>query len=790
MRRSWDLLNAQPNKYEFEVLHCYQSWVEYVRGETFVPPDQLRHLQELVEMALQSLLIEESFEDAAEFFIDTLTSYETFLGKNYLDALSDLLLSAWGNGHILKFQVDSADEDSLLFGQLALAFGQAVSETLVKNLNRSKQIMDLMHCLTRAQNYDTIDQNMSNAVVEFWDTFNSAALDRDSPTFEFCKQHWFEAIEALCIATRMPLHNGEFKNLNADHPFAEFRNGVVNVVHMTYGIYNVAILDTLISSALIAHSNFLETAISHTDSANLALVQGWPKLEAVFNCLRGLSDIMQYDNADKGTEDENLKRLFGSSMYSHLTSFDNPVPKKLRREALDLIGEHDGFFGRHPQYLLSTLDLLFRCLEHTSLLVESACAIYKLCSPNRKILFPKLEQFLDVTEKFFSSSTTRETALSNLTGAAASIIQALPSEDQKIQPLNRLLGIIEQDFHSQTTTRVIPGEPVGEEAALATLELLNSVGSAFQSPHDAPIDLEEEISFPLFWTRGPGSATQARIIQLLQIVVTPNRESGGVIRAACEVVRAGYREFSPGPFVFEPKITVDLVTSVPIHHTGLLHALSTAGAYVLSRSTQAAGGEEAVHSLLTFICQVIHDLHHPRNDPDVAHACLIFINRLLSKFPTHLLTLPLDPMSMIFSFSICCLDGADPMPKKAAAGMWTTLMAITHLVSDAQAHLDQLCQSIGPLLAPSVINQIGGNAARSELDFLAEPLMKMIFREPMAKKWIEAALFSVAFPSSRASETDKRKFLAQLSSLRGGKQTKVVVKEFWLLCRGTPMGYG
>jgi len=67
---------------------------------------------------------------------------------------------------------------------------------------------------------------------------------------------------------------------------------------------------------------------------------------------------MQYDTADKGTEDENFKRLFSSSMYSHLTSFDNPVPKKLRREALDLIGEHDGFFGRHPQYLLSTLDLL------------------------------------------------------------------------------------------------------------------------------------------------------------------------------------------------------------------------------------------------------------------------------------------------------------------------------------------------------------------------------------------------------------------------------------------------
>lgn len=465
-----------------------------------------------------------------------------------------------------------------------------------------------------------------------------------------------------------------------------------------------------------------------------------------------------------------------------------PVPKKIRREGLDFIGEHDGFFGRHPQYLLSTLDLLFTCLEHTSLLVESACAIFQLCASNRKVLSSNLDHILDVTEKFFSSSTVLEIASDKLTGAAASIIQALPSEDQKVKPLNRLLDMVEKDFHSQKTSRAVKG--VGEAAALATLELLNSIGKAFQSPKDAPIDLEEEINAPLFWTRGPGSATQARIIQLLQIIVIPHREDGGVIRAACDVVKSGYGELFPGPFVFEPKITVDLITCVPFDNTALVHALSTAGSYVVSRSSQIAGGEGAVEALLTFIHQVVHNLDRPQNDPDVGHVCLSFINRLISKSPTTLLTLPSDTLSIIFYFSLRCLDGADLLPKKAAAVMWASLIAITHLASDAQAYLDQLCQGIGPLLAASLINQIGGNASRSELDFLAEPLMKMIFREPMAKKWIETAIFSPTFPSGRANEADKRKFISQLLSLRGAKQTKAVVKEFWLVCRGTPMGYG
>jgi hypothetical protein len=64
-----------------------------------------------------------------------------------------------------------------------------------------------------------------------------------------------------------------------------------------------------------------------------------------------------------------------------------------------------------------------------------------------------------------------------------------------------------------------------------------------------------------------------------------------------------------------------------------------------------------------------------------------------------------------------------------------------------QAAIDNVLQHLGPMLAEALIYNIGGQAARSELDKLSDPLKKLVTRQVRSKSWLEAALSGNSFPS-------------------------------------------
>lgn len=76
--------------------------------------------------------------------------------------------------------------------------------------------------------------------------------------------------------------------------------------------------------------------------------------------------------------------------------------------------------------------------------------------------------------------------------------------------------------------------------------------------------------------------------------------------------------------------------------------------------------------------------------------------------------------------------------------------------------VDGVMMEYGPLLSQALMRNIGGEAARSELDVIAEPLKKMIFKHPNAKAWLNEALFSDAFPSQSVGPEEKRIWLQKV----------------------------
>lgn len=79
-----------------------------------------------------------------------------------------------------------------------------------------------------------------------------------------------------------------------------------------------------------------------------------------------------------------------------------------------------------------------------------------------------------------------------------------------------------------------------------------------------------------------------------------------------------------------------------------------------------------------------------------------------------------------------------------------------------QAGFANVIEHLGPLLARSLVRNIGGNASRSELDKLSEPLKKLVIAHPQAKQWLEAGLVDPSFSSEHVTEADKSTFLKKI----------------------------
>lgn len=70
--------------------------------------------------------------------------------------------------------------------------------------------------------------------------------------------------------------------------------------------------------------------------------------------------------------------------------------------------------------------------------------------------------------------------------------------------------------------------------------------------------------------------------------------------------------------------------------------------------------------------------------------------------------------------------------------------------------VNSIMEEYGGQLSYILMINLGGGAARSDLDILAELLKKLVHFQPKSKDWLSDALSSKDFPSQRIGSAEKR----------------------------------
>ncbi|PNH42874.1 hypothetical protein VD0004_g4494 [Verticillium dahliae] len=464
------------------------------------------------------------------------------------------------------------------------------------------------------------------------------------------------------------------------------------------------------------------------------------------------------------------------------------------------------FFERETASLPAALTLLFSVLPDAALAGPAAKSIQRLCSSSQQSLASESGAFLDQ----YSMLSTRQQidclASERVLGAIASVVYAIPDDQERLRYLDTLLSFVRQDVSDSLRATSSPGiehshrclvehdvSNVAEHLALKSLRCLVSIGKGFKAPVEAPIDIETERlqAHAYVGHRELLLETQSGIITMIQRLQHSFPNNGEVVETICTIFRTGFSESEAGPFVFPPDVVANylLQQGPPTPRLGLF--VSAACSFISSLGKSPGGGLDLIRSnLFSWVTRLLQQLPEPDSDIELAQSAIEFVTRLTIKCPAVFLDPGLSGSAEFFYlFALQVLDGREPLPKAAAAEFWASFFSLRNENDFVQRAAETATEQLGPLLARSLIKNIGGGGARSELDKLSEPLKKMISQHSKSRSWLGDALRDEHCVGYQVTQQDREAFLKKVISLRGSRATNQVVREFWLAARGSKFAY-
>ncbi|KZL75180.1 importin 13 [Colletotrichum incanum] len=797
---------------------CLQSWVWFSQRVSAHNDELIGSLRALVQPTIAALAEEDLYEAAVELLSDILSNYSGFLTENHYESLFSLFETQWSRERYQRLVEGDFDFDSVQYGQLMIALGDSKVETLIHGVDaRSSRFLAHLRGLLSAQGYPVTEDKIFVPALEFWSTYVETLTDSIYSEDEESKawvsaatSHVLEAISTVWQRIAYPPANVLATWDSADRAgFGDARKDVADLLQSTFTVTGPSLISTF--------GNLTLQSLSPNS---------WSNLEAAAFCLGSLADCVAGDPRC----DETLRAVFSSPLFDLLQTSRDSMPGRTRQTCISLIERYSDYFERETQSLPSALNLLFSVLADPLLAGPAARSIQQLCFSSRSILASEASAFLSQYQSIATQSQLDCLAGERIMGAIAAVIQAVPDENSRFQHLEALLSFVQHDSRKSVQLLSLPRLPsdvtnnvldihrcstltepseLPLHMALKALRCLISIGKGLQVPGDVPYDLERDKDFSSVNHDSRLDQIQSGILSLIAQLQSSFPQSGGVAESVCNIFRTGFSESEVGPFVFPPRLVCDYLVQQTSQTPRIGLFVSTACSFLSSlRNMKRSDVDEISAKLLGWVIGLLQQLPgkkipdssrctvnwfgcpEPDNDTELAQNGIEFTNRLVSREPASLFHPDCLPLAeFFFMYALRVLDGREPLPKAAAADFWATFMTLKPTDQGTQETIDHAIAQLGPLLAQSIIRNIGGNASRSELDRLSEPLKKMVNHHAKARVWLEQALHDSAFPSQQVSGDEKAMFLKKIINLRGARGTNQVVRDFWLAARGSKFAY-
>ena len=552
------------------------------------------------------------YEISVELITDVLTNFSKFLQKEDMDLIFSLFNSQWAQERYQKLVGGDFDFDSVQFGSFMIAFGDANVEDLAQKASTDPQcgqFLSALGGLLGAEGYAVNEDKIFVPALEFWSTFVESMIDvtyssdtGHPPWFSTASEHVMQAIQNCWRKIQFPPQE-EFDSWDSvDRTgFKDARRDVSDLLGQFFLISDIPILNV-----------FIDLTQRSIDSRN------WTELEASLYCISRFADCI----SKHSEEDQYLSRVFEPSLISLLTS-QSDIPVRTTHVFLSLLREYSEYFERHSELLPQVLNVVFGSAGTPSLAKNASWAIVELCSKCRNILVPELGAFLQQLAGMINTSSLDSSVKEGIMQGISSIIQAIPTEETKVAPLEQLLYFIEVDVEqciqllsslsiqqSALTVTLSPHLPTEYNAAcefgLTALRCLEGVAKGLQIPTDAPVDLEKKTR-STFWTTGNGSNFQHRVISNITKLFQILSNRSDIIDATCKVFRCGFRELEPGPFVF-PATTVAQLLLKADSQTPRLGAVITSASSLISSHQYDQGIQEVADVLVKWVSQILQTL--------------------------------------------------------------------------------------------------------------------------------------------------------------------------------------
>ncbi|OLN81517.1 Importin beta-like protein [Colletotrichum chlorophyti] len=772
---------------------CLQSWIWFSQRVSAQNDELVSSLRTLVQPTIAALGDEELYEVAVELLSDILSNYSGFLTEEHYESLFSLFETQWSQKRYQRLVQGDFDFDSVQFGQLMIALGDSKVQNLICSVDdRSTRFLASLRGLLSAQGYPVNEDKIFVPALEFWSTFVETMTDSIYSEEDGSKtwiptatSHVLEAVSTVWKRVAYPPANVFAEWDSADRAgFGDARKDVADLLQSTFTVTGPPLISTFASLTLQSLSP-----------------NSWSDLEAAAFCLGSLAECVAGD--DKC--DDTLRAVFSSPLFELLQTSRDTMPGRARQTCISLIERYSDYFERETHSLPAALNLLFSVLTDPLLSGPAARSVQRLCFSSRSILASEASAFLSQYQNIAAQSHLDCMACERIIGAIAAVIQAVPGENEKLGHLETLLAFVQNDARKSIYMLSLPALPSDAPGnaldihrcsaltdaselplhmALKALRCLISIGKGLQAPSDVPVDLESESNYTSSSTDSRLEQIQSGIMSIVLQLQNSFPQSGEVAESICSIFKSGFSESEAGPFVYPPRLICDYLVQQTTRTPRIGLFVSTACSFLNSSRALKSNDVDGIRAkllawvvallrqlpgegirLLSFSARFANRLHvaEPENDTELAQNGIDFTSRLISRDPAALFHPDRLPhIEFFFVYALRVLDGSEPLPKAAAADFWAKFMALKQTDKEAQNTMDHVLSQLGPLLAQSLVRNVGGNASRSELDKLSEPLKKMVSHHANARAWLEQALFNPEFPGKDVSDDEKSVFLRKI----------------------------